>query len=803
MAEPEEGVIDVRRFVNIGTEIPPDPLLVTEFEGFDEVTRAEIDALLDRIQALENQAQSLLNQAGIINQQSMDILDSLVDSTNVDGIRGLRSGPGGIEPNDRRDDICYKVVGFFEGTVLGSRDFVWKPDLPKTAHNGVTIFSPESIDAWDGQAVNLPNLYAQAGTGNGVWYAIDQSYWIEGAGASPTHQYNQLPINHLSTLGPAKPLYTLNPDLYAVYPFSGVIDLNQREHHFRRITLKPINDINLPENTILIRTGTTQLSITDTRSNEITIDGNTQNAGNKARGYIAYNIYGDRSPKSQYYINLKYCTYGILTDGDNECTRYDVFASYVDYLIDERDNDQSHWHVQAKYCSQWFKTDGQSSGRVEFFVEQSVAVPGYVPVGGPAGVPCIDIRGGKAYTLAGEVRAINGQPIVINDSPTGGNATGQVEFDNLAVIQVRGTVGMQIKNIDVVTGSFYMENFTMGGVELDDVRCAAGLTINIADHRGGVPVKFKDLGTTLGFNSQINVNVSRSAGSVAGFTASPTAIEFEDTYNCTVKVGQCMGNIVVGSGVTGVHVDLDADFVRNKKQITINSPTKNFSATIGGIINITQLENDVKPWAFNGLTVSSVYRGKDFISPMVWSNTGFVPQQTLVSNVAQLSVQGDLYKINNMCKVIGSPVFLADQGFPVYPAGTSPTSNWVKADGTVVVSGISTTQLKYTAVMSGDVSYDLLTDRFTAVRPNSTTSGQLIYFVPFGTYRVDLQVFSGGVMVIRDDVEQLEGVSPGQREVYDAVIDTDTGGGAGELRINNQGHPFTTVFQVHSITRIA
>jgi len=60
------------------------------------------------------------------------------------------------------------VKGFYPGTSVGGGQFFYDINKPKSQHNGVTIISPESVDAWDGTESGLFTLLNWSGTGNGV-----------------------------------------------------------------------------------------------------------------------------------------------------------------------------------------------------------------------------------------------------------------------------------------------------------------------------------------------------------------------------------------------------------------------------------------------------------------------------------------------------------------------------------------------------------------------------------------------------------------------------------------------------------
>lgn len=686
--------------------------------------------------------------------------------------------------------VTVMVLGYYSAGDPGAGIFYWDSGASKASHNGGTIIAPEAIAAWDGTSPNLSQLLAWTGTGLGCYVRADQSYCIEYFGASSAHNYNDVPINHIAQLSTNRPIKTNSPGNYSNYHFSAPINFRNRSFDLAAITLRPISSFNAPAGTILIRTGTTQVSIRDSFHHTIKIDGNAgsisggiSNAANQANAFVAFMVYGDRTPKSTYYIDLTNCTYGIIADEDCECTDFEVHASYVDYLIDERVADQSYWRIFAKYCGQFFKTDGQSSGYAFFMVEQSV----------DRGVPSVFCQGGKSYSLGGEIRAIN-TAIMIDDSPTGGSGTGHVNFDDLQIIQARTNLAMRIKNVDVVSGSIYLENYDQGGIVLDDIRACPDLTLNLSDCRGGVPLQVSDLGTTLRFQSRVKVNISRSTGG----TPSANAIQIDSSYNATFEIGQCFGNITVGAGVSQVQFELDASFVYNNCQILKDPNAGYVGARIGGIVPLSHVETRVRPWAFSGLQLDNVYRDSSYTSPMHYNETGFVSGAPLVTTTTQLQAQKDLYRINEMFKVFGQGVWLLDLAKRAYPSAipVTPTTTWVDESGATLVPSINATDLRYRCEFVRNASYALATDLWTITRLDGATFDQILYTLPNGTYRVAIQHVSGGGMNIRDNTIIRYQVNPGTDTYYDVIVTT------GQLRIQPLTATMSATFKVRSVQLI-
>ena len=690
--------------------------------------------------------------------------------------------------------VSVNVLGFYAQGDIGAKQIWWNPAADKVAHDGGTIIAPDAIAAWDGTSADIITLLSWSGTGLGCWETFDKTYYIEDFGASNVHNYNEDPINHISQLPTKKPLKTRSPGNYLTYHFSAPINFNNRSFDLESITLRPISSFNAPPGTILIRTGTTQVSIRDSFHHRIKIDGNAgsipggvSNAANQANQFVAFNIYGDRTPKSSYYIDISNCSKGILVDGDCECTHFEVHSSYVDCLIDERLADESYWEVYGKYSSQIFKTAGQTSGYLFLMWEQTVVLPASPTM------PCLEIGTGKAYSIGGELRGINNS-ILINDSLYSPGGTGHVYYDNLQVIQARTNLAMMIKNADGVSGSFYLENYTNDGVVLGDVKCAAGLTMNLFDCRGGVPLRIADVGTGSKFTGRVNVNIAKSTGG----TPSTTAIQIESCSNATVVVGQCFGDIVVGAGVSQVQLELDSSFIYNNCKIVKDPAAGYVGARISGIVPLDYVETRVKPWAFSGVQLENVYRDKSYSSPMHYNETGFVFGVPLVSTTTQLQAQKDLYRINELFKVFGQGVWLLDLAKRAYPSTipVTPTTTWVDESGNTLVPAIDATDLRYRCVFIRNASYSLADDVFSITRLDGATYDQLVYTVPNGTYRVAIQHVGGGGLVIRDNTLIRAQINPTTDNCYDVLITT------GQLRIQPLTQTMTASIKVRLIQLI-
>lgn len=67
----------------------------------------------------------------------------------------------------------YSIAGFYFDSTVGGGTFVWDPDLPKTAHNGVTVVAPEAVASWNGSQTDLATLFNWTGGGTGCYVRLN------------------------------------------------------------------------------------------------------------------------------------------------------------------------------------------------------------------------------------------------------------------------------------------------------------------------------------------------------------------------------------------------------------------------------------------------------------------------------------------------------------------------------------------------------------------------------------------------------------------------------------------------------
>lgn len=76
----------------------------------------------------------------------------------------------------------FTVLGFYSTLKIHQGDLYWDSGKDKSGHNGVDVFAPEALDAWDGTHANRSTLFNWTGTGIGCFVrssrgkAIDPYY---------------------------------------------------------------------------------------------------------------------------------------------------------------------------------------------------------------------------------------------------------------------------------------------------------------------------------------------------------------------------------------------------------------------------------------------------------------------------------------------------------------------------------------------------------------------------------------------------------------------------------------------------
>jgi hypothetical protein len=99
-------------------------------------------------------------------------VNNLID-THVSHLKALPTAA------NAQTDTVYNVTSHYDGWAAlasrpkGGRQLIYRTDLSKALHNGVTHISPESIVAWSGSQAGLSALLGWTGTGSGVFVLLD------------------------------------------------------------------------------------------------------------------------------------------------------------------------------------------------------------------------------------------------------------------------------------------------------------------------------------------------------------------------------------------------------------------------------------------------------------------------------------------------------------------------------------------------------------------------------------------------------------------------------------------------------
>jgi hypothetical protein len=100
------------------------------------------------------------------------------------------------------------VVSFYEGWAAmadlprGGGNFVWNSFLPKSSHNGITVFDPLSFATWDGSRVGLSAITTWSSAGVGCWVRSDPKYHIFEAGGGDGIYDDSIILQRLLDIAP-------------------------------------------------------------------------------------------------------------------------------------------------------------------------------------------------------------------------------------------------------------------------------------------------------------------------------------------------------------------------------------------------------------------------------------------------------------------------------------------------------------------------------------------------------------------------------------------------------------------------
>ncbi|QGH73622.1 MAG: tailspike [Podoviridae sp. ctpVR23] len=137
-------------------------LVLREFQKFPAQS---VEANLDKIVSM---VQELATEDGELREyidDAYDYIESLVfvggvqTSTVVLSMKQLSTDVSGTQ----------SVRGFYAGSSIGGGDFYYDATMNKSNHDGFSVISPESLDAWDGTLTNAHTIFMWAGTGTGCF----------------------------------------------------------------------------------------------------------------------------------------------------------------------------------------------------------------------------------------------------------------------------------------------------------------------------------------------------------------------------------------------------------------------------------------------------------------------------------------------------------------------------------------------------------------------------------------------------------------------------------------------------------
>ena len=161
--------------IKLGSELEDG---VFEFNSLEYVTDTEprsIDVFLNGCllyRDLDYVETSSTSVTLLVNVEADDIVSARNSAisivTQIDNILPVNSIKG-LNNVRLAESLQYSVASFYANGLRGGGIFVWRPDLPKSTHNGGWRLAPEAIEAWDGTSGDIETLLDWTGSGNGVF----------------------------------------------------------------------------------------------------------------------------------------------------------------------------------------------------------------------------------------------------------------------------------------------------------------------------------------------------------------------------------------------------------------------------------------------------------------------------------------------------------------------------------------------------------------------------------------------------------------------------------------------------------
>lgn len=122
-------------------------------------------------------------------------------SLRVDNLKQLSSIPAAAGAQVNVTSF-YSGWSASNGRPTGGGLFAWSSTIAKSLHNGVTVYAPEALAAWNGTQADIATLLNWTGAGMGAWVRVRPTYNIRDVGGGDGVSDNSLQLQRLLNVTP-------------------------------------------------------------------------------------------------------------------------------------------------------------------------------------------------------------------------------------------------------------------------------------------------------------------------------------------------------------------------------------------------------------------------------------------------------------------------------------------------------------------------------------------------------------------------------------------------------------------------
>lgn len=418
----------------------------------------------------------------------------------------------------------------------------------------------------------------------------------------------------------------------------------------------------------------------------ILVGGNTESPASGQIRKVVFGIDGNKSgqsaatigvlinamsaPLADIQIKGRNCYTLLTVRGNSEKLSGRVSGYNCDLILHEKDDggqtpDENYWQVSGSECEKLYRCEGSTSSTVHFNCENTTAGSEY----------CVELLGSKYNALSGEIRGINGNGVLIND--TAGNLL--ASFNELTMISFTGANEcLNVVNVGTLTGSMNVK-----GASTDNVA-----TIDAVDVMGDFSLRASDITLTSASNYCVELgegsNICKRTTLNLSLSSIVTgkAVNHINTEQCTVNVNCATGEYNFSTNALDDFVSLPANYIQD--DIPLNSSASQApTVEIRGNFSTTDL--DAFSTGFEGVYVTSVRTWDS--SRGFYVTNGFSPADRM-EYASTANLQDISHRINTKGKYTAKFVRNTNTREVLQAENQNASGTWRDMSGTTVYTPV-------------------------------------------------------------------------------------------------------------------